>query len=336
LGDEDSPSLRSFLVDQGALLRGSVEHVRRTQGIAPATIYGNFVGSASISKGHEQSTDKPFAHFSYVIDTSGSVAASCDDNRNVFECEKDAIIALNKNMTAQLDVALGISIIDFDDSAQALEFLDSNSTGQSSNLHLVDPHNYETVRETIDTQTGIGGNTYFIEALKMANTIVGEAKSAYQDLMRASFVIFLSDGINNGADPTDEIQKILASGTRVFSFAIGVSSSCTGYLDKMATDTGGSCEEVIDPSELEEKLLQTILQPRTLDGVELVINSEPLAYSSNPNLASGLLTPDQSPTKITADPIPIELFGSYNLCIEAKSLNSTAGCCVQFNYTEEE
>jgi hypothetical protein len=62
--------------------------------------------------------------------------------------------------------------------------------------------------------------------------------------------------------------------------------------------------------------------------VELGLDGNLLACTLEPNIPSEGLSASESPTNIAS--AELELFRSHELCVEAMSLDDTAGCCLTF------
>jgi Mg-chelatase subunit ChlD len=299
-------------------------HARRAQ---TTTVTANFVGLADISGGGQQKT---FAHFTYVIDISGSTnARSCTNSstgqtQTILSCEKIAVISFNDRVV-DLGVAVDVGVVAFNSNGNAL---DLNLT--EDGFQVLAPPEDPDIDSAINALTS-GGGTVFKDALGDAIALVNQSY-ALNPQVSASYIIFVTDGLSDNENLDEEIGELNKMGTILYAFAVGDGSNCDGPIGDLADNTNGKCTPVSNATDLDDILQDIVFKELFLEAVDMTLNGLPLVISSDPNVTDHPLSANETPTMISANPAQLTFYASYDLCLEAKSGGASAGCCLQFQY----
>jgi hypothetical protein len=162
--------------------------------------------------------------------------------------------------------------------------------------------------------------TDFAEAAGSACTLAGSLSTLTKQ------VVFVSDGVANaGADVT----TVLPCGTVVFNtFAVGPMSSCAGdpsglgSLQEIANLTGGTCTEVVDPTDLPDEIIPAIVQSQLTEvAVSLDQNQNGMADNAFVALTNADIDPDlpqEGPASVDWNTVFGPLApGDYEVCARA-------------------
>jgi hypothetical protein len=196
--------------------------------------------------------------------------------------------------------------------------LDPNTEGVQVLAEPSDP----AVEAAVSGVVSFGGTRFKNATRDAINAIT---LSVQDPAVVQTFVVFLSDGVENSvSDVAPEIADLNALGTVVYTFAVGMGSSCMDNLVALGEETGGSCTEVIDATGLAAILPRTLFPDRELAATEISLNGTPLTLDGG--------------TEVTGDG-PIDVFAEINelqigpneVCIKSTSTEGeTAECCVAF------
>jgi hypothetical protein len=284
-----------------------------------------FIGSASITRGTPQ---RAFLHMTYIIDVSGSTAGVCDSTRSVLECEKDALLNLNQQLI-QTSSGVSVGLVAFSSEAVAV---DLNATAPGKQL-LTTPGNPEVV-DAITAQRAYG-NTSFRRAMQLAAEIVREAKK--NPSITRALVVFLSDGNENTvSDLSTQIANLTSLGASVYSFAVGPDSRCKDNLVRIANETGGECNEVLDAVNLDSVVPETVFRDLSLTAVKATLNGTNISTSSTPVIPELGLPPQQTPVKVYAEDVSVQQQGQvHELCLTAYAGDESVSCCIDYQLVKQ-
>jgi hypothetical protein len=285
----------------------------------------NFLGTTGISASVGIA---PFVHITYVIDVSASSNTSCDATRDILQCEQDAIILVNSEVGAA-GAVLDVAVVSFASISVPAD-LDPLTEGVTILAAPTDPNVEAAVLALVS-----GGGTRFLNATIDAVNAV--TLSQQNPIVTASFVVFLSDGVENTvSDVTQQIADLNALGATVFSFAVGTGSSCIENLVLLAEGTGGVCTEVTDPALLGEFIRSIVIPDRELAATEITLNGDPLPFTTSPPIPVGGPI-GEGPYTVTTDDLELEA-GTYEVCIASLSDSFFGGdfseCCVGFDVVD--
>ncbi len=212
----------------------------------------------------------------YVLDVSGSTASTngCGGDQNgdgsantVLDCEIAAAKTLNGQTlvapVAGTIAAVGAAV--FGDSGAAADVGPATgqqlSTGPSTDANANGTRDIDEVLSSAFISGGlnqfppvknVGGTTSFPSGITAATTAAAAPANPPGRTLRR-IVVFLSDGMNNGAAIDTALAAVPAS-VDFYTFAVGSGSACGGAtgntLRQIANATGGTCTEVDDPADL--------------------------------------------------------------------------------------
>ena len=257
----------------------------------------------------------------YVVDVSGSTAASCDGTaRTVLQCEVQASQALNA-LAADPDSPIGtVGAVIFGSSAAVADVQpaagDQILTGPATDQNANGTRDVEEVLGSM-TQGGVGQfsarnvstGTFFPDGVVKATTVTN-AQSEPRKI-----VAFLSDGASAG-DVNPALDAVPAN-VDIHTFAVGAGSACqTGAynasLQIIADRTGGDCTHVPDPANLPDVLPDLLASE--LSSLTATVDGGPAApvTAINPGLPQdGPATVDYS---YTTGPLTS---GTHEICVTA-------------------
>jgi trimeric autotransporter adhesin len=221
----------------------------------PVTVEGRAsVGEAAVVKD---------TGLTYVIDVSGSTAASCDGTaRTVLQCEVQASQALNA-LAADPDSPVGtVGAVIFGSSAAVTDVQptggDQVLTGPAVDQNANSARDVEEVLGSMsqghvgqfsvrDVPTG----TFFPDAVTKATTVTNAQNEPRK------IVAFLSDGASAGN--VNPALDAVPENVDIHTFAVGAGSACqvgpySDSLQLIADRTGGDCTHVPDPANLPDVL----------------------------------------------------------------------------------
>ncbi|MCB8945784.1 MAG: VWA domain-containing protein, partial [Ardenticatenaceae bacterium] len=255
------------------------------------------------------------AHVAYVLDISGStnfeIGLDCNgngiagdigddfnmdgDNGDILDCEISGVISLNDSLvgtnTNAAVVGFGTDAfvadvqptLGFQTFTQPLD-ADLNNNGVADVDEVVKSMDYDGGTNPpssvgLFSYFGFGSGTDFNDALSAVH-----AAFASQPLDEQRVTFFLSDGaasvFTGSGSP---LQEVADANIVVHTYSIGDGASGCGpgaSLNTIATVTGGTCTEVLDPSDLSAVLGD--VTPTGLDHVEVSLNSgTPITASLN-------------------------------------------------------
>lgn len=232
----------------------------------PVTVTGSAsVGAAAVVKD---------TALTYVVDVSGSTAASCDGTaRTVLDCEVEASAALNA-IAADPDGVVGtVGTVAFGSSATVADVQPAAGeqvlTGPATDQNGNGIRDVEEVFASMSpgavgqfTARNVATGTFFPDAVVKATAVTG-AQTEPRKL-----VVFLSDGASSG-DVNPALDAVPAN-VDIHTFAVGAGSACNvgdynASLQRIADRTGGTCTPVPDPANL-PNLLPRLLES-TLDNL---------------------------------------------------------------------
>jgi hypothetical protein len=237
----------------------------------------------------------------YVVDVSGStsgpsgqdcdgngVAGDAGDNLNgnstvgdTLDCEISGVMALNESLfNYDVEVGLipfgsGAAIADVDPAAGQQDFTSPTSVDKNAN----NTPDLEEVARSLDqgevnlfTYKLVGGTTDFNNALISMNSAFSSQPPGERNTAFFLADANLADFDSGLGSPLEEATK---AGTIVNTFAVGpgASGGCNVGEDLyvIADTTGGTCTEVMDPSQLQAVLEG--MTPADIDRVELRLNN---------------------------------------------------------------
>lgn len=199
----------------------------------------------------------------YVIDVSGSTAASCDGTaRTILRCEIQASAALNARAAEPTSVIGTIGTVIFGSSAAVADLRpaagDQPLTTPAADLNGNGTRDAEEVFDSMAqgqvglfTARSVPTGTFFPDAV-VKTTAVTNAQTESRKI-----VVFLSDGFSAG-DVNPALDAVPAN-VDIHTFAIGGGSACqagdyNASLQAIADRTGGTCTQVPDPANLPDVL----------------------------------------------------------------------------------
>ena len=211
-------------------------------------------------------------HIVYVIDVSGSVAASFvgsavgdvnfDGKANtILDAELAAFGSFHRNLIrfGQADDAR-VAVVGFSEEARAIglegvvEPRDAMMSGTGDSDGDLIPDVLQALRQVRLSTNGLGGGTDFLTGLALARDIFGAAGTAPEQ----ANIIFLSDGeaSNNFQELTDELKAL---GVNIRGIGVGQDSSLQTLrrMDPGAIQVASS-DELIAAFEPEERLLEDV------------------------------------------------------------------------------
>jgi trimeric autotransporter adhesin len=279
----------------------------------PVTVEGTAsVGEAAVVKD---------TALTYVVDVSGSTAASCDGTaRTVLQCEVQASQALNA-LAADPDSPIGtVGAVIFGSSAAVTDVQpaggDQILTGPATDQNANGARDVEEVLGSM-SQGHVGQfevrnvptGTFFPDAVTKATTVTNAQTESRK------IVAFLSDGASSGNvnPPLDAVPE----NVDIHTFAVGAGSACqTGaYSDSLqliADRTGGECTHVPDPANLPDVLPDLLASE--LSSLTATVDGGPAApvTAISPGLPqNGPATVDYSYTTGTLTS------GTHEICVTA-------------------
>ncbi|MFI7673048.1 choice-of-anchor P family protein [Actinophytocola sp. NPDC049390] len=221
----------------------------------PVTVEGTAsVGEAAVVKD---------TALTYVVDVSGSTAASCDGSaRTVLQCEVQASQALNALAADPASPVGTVGAVIFGSSAAVADVrpadgdqvltgpaTDDNSNGTRDVEEVLGSMSQGHVGEFSERDVVTG--TYFPDAVVKATTVTDAQNESRK------IVAFLSDGASIG-DVNSALDAVPAN-VDIHTFAVGTGSACQSgpYSDSLqliADRTGGECTHVPDPANLPDVL----------------------------------------------------------------------------------
>lgn len=233
------------------------------------------IGSLTVSANVEYIIDVSGSTFTSGNDCNGDGVVDAGDNANgngtngeIIDCEIIGIIALNQSLFPFDGVEAGL--IRFQSSANSLDVNPTDLGLQRFTAPDADADGNTVVDIEQAARTLLaGGGTNFNAALTEMNT-----SFATQPSGESNFGMFLSDGFGSlSTGPGTPLATAIAAGTRVFTFSVGTGASGCGpgaQLRIIADQTGGTCTEVTDPSDLQALITET--QPAGIDRVDVALN----------------------------------------------------------------
>lgn len=262
----------------------------------------------------------------YVVDVSGSTAASCDGTaRTVLQCEVQASQALNA-LAADPDSPVGtVGAVIFGSSAAVADVQpaggDQVLTGPATNQNGNGTRDIEEVLGSMsqghvgqfsvrDVPTG----TFFPDAVVKATTVTGAQNESRK------IVAFLSDGASSGN--VNPALDAVPANVDIHTFAVGAGSGCQvgAYSDSLqviADRTGGECTHVPDPANLPDVLPDLLASE--LSSLTATVDGGPAApvTAVSPGLPQdGPATVDYSYTTGTLTS------GTHEICVTAHGEDS--------------
>ena len=264
-------------------------------------------GTAAVGKG------TPNAAWIYVIDVSGSTGLNLCSGASVVSCERTAVTTLNSAVVSD-GSGLEVGLVVFADSSATA---DMAAAAGDQNFVAPSDSGVATVIGSVVvngigqfTPHSVGTGTNFAAGLQSALALVG-ATSAQQ-----KNVVFLSDGESNASGTLAAFNTALASiagaNAKIFPFAVGSGSSCTGgtqgTLKDMADATGTACTVVADPANLPSIVVN--LTATKLNSVALTIDAVANALDTlTPALpTAGPVTANYTSTALAQSP------GTHQAC----------------------
>lgn len=221
-------------------------------------------------------------------DCDGNGAIDGSDNINgdgttgdTLDCEISGIIALNESLPSSADSSVGLVlfartalIADMNPAEGQQRFTSPFNTDKNSNQQVdlsevarsLDQH-----RINLFDSGSVRGGTYFDAAITAINKAFESAEPG------TNIVFFLSDGDHNGGDFSVPLAEAVSSGIIINTYSIGENGTGCGddaNLNRIATETGGACTEVLEPSQLREELPGT--SPQNIERVDVVAGSSGL------------------------------------------------------------
>ncbi|KAL3905087.1 MAG: hypothetical protein SGILL_009820, partial [Bacillariaceae sp.] len=290
------------------------------------------IGQAAITEGGVVSK---FATFVYVIDNSGSTASACGNGVSVLQCEKDAIKALNGNITG---VAINVGVVAFSSSGAPQDVDDDEGIQTLADPDVVAAIDQLRPVSRIGTNIDSGMN----EAINLVQQSINDPSINVVETV----IIVVTDG-QFRYNPASDIQILKTLGTRVYTYAIGSGSSCVQQLEDLAFETGTEkCNRVLDPQELGLTFDEDFVATRTIQSVSVSVNDAEVSSSSVPPIPDTGLLPEDSPANVAA----VLGFGggdtgerslrrslqeneNQEVCLSAFSRADEARCCVNVTAT---
>lgn len=245
-------------------------------------------GTASVGVG------TPDATIVYIVDQSGSTAASGGACGSVLQCEKTFVIGLNDAAAAAGSVK-----------NVGLGSFDSAGYPQFGLGAATDP-GFDTAVNGLAP----GSGTNFAAGLAVAVSYFQQATVGAH-----KFLIFLSDGTQNlGGNGSASLATLNSLGVVSNSFAVGSSSSCTGGLDISLNDIalgGGTCTAVTDPNMLPDLIPNLI--GSVLDKVDVAVDG-----GAGVVVSTAPATPADGPVSVTYSlAISGLVAGDHQICATA-------------------
>ncbi|MCT2583589.1 choice-of-anchor P family protein [Actinophytocola gossypii] len=284
----------------------------------PVTVEGTAsVGEAAVVKD---------TALTYVVDVSGSTAASCDGaGRNVLQCEVQASQALNA-IAADPDGPVGtVGAVIFGSSAAVADVRpaagDQVLTGPATDQNGNGTRDIEEVLGSMSqghvgqfSVRNVSTGTFFPDAVIKATTVT-DAQSESRKI-----VVFLSDGASAGN--VNPALDAVPENVDIHTFAVGGGSACqTGAYDAslqvIADRTGGTCTHVPNPANLPDVLPDLLASE--LSSLTASVNGGPSTpvTAINPGLPQdGPATVDYSYTTGTLTS------GRHDICVTAHGEDS--------------
>lgn len=279
----------------------------------PVTVEGTAsVGEAAVVKD---------TALTYVIDVSGSTAASCDGTaRTVLQCEVQASQALNA-LAADPDSPIGtVGAVIFGSSAAVADVQpaggDQVLTGPATDQNANGTRDVEEVLGSMNqghvgqfSVRNVATGTFFPDAVTNATTVTNAQNEPRK------IVAFLSDGASAGN--VNPALDAVPANVDIHTFAVGAGSACqTGaYSDSLqliADRTGGNCVHVPDPASLPDVLPDLLASE--LSSLTATVDGGPAApvTATSPGLPqNGPATVDYS---YTTGPLSA---GTHEICVTA-------------------
>jgi hypothetical protein len=279
---------------------------------AGTPVTATFLGETGLVPGF---VGDPFIHISYVVDVSGSTAADCDGIRTILQCEIDAILDLD------FAVVAARTTVDISFTSFASSFFPADLDPATAGVQILAPPGDPALFDELSGLMSAAGTRYRNATLAAIEAVT---LSLENPAVRRTFVVFLSDGVENTpSDISLEIAALNALGTTVFTFAIGTGFTCQGNLVALAEGTGGSCTEVVDVGELSLAIQNVTIPDRSLAATQITLNGTLLPFSADPPSGDG-------PLDISTGDVPLES-GLYEVCLASATDGLDAiACCVDF------
>lgn len=219
-------------------------------------------------------------------DCSGNGAQGAEDDLNSdgsvgdpLDCEIAGVGSLNRSLAATTGLQVGLVAFANEaataivDPAGEATFVPPGYTGGDPRPRI-DTVARSVVRNEIglfDSKSlgGSGSGTAFNNAIREALSTLGDAPAG------PKWIMFLSDGQSAVGDAM--LSQLTQSGVRLRTFGIGEDATCapSGSLFKMASATGESCVQTLDPASLTERI--TGSQPDAVNGVTVSIDDVSVA-----------------------------------------------------------
>ena len=216
-------------------------------------------------------------------DCDGNGVVDADDNFNgdstdgdTLDCEISGVLALNESLAANTSVSAGLVLFG---SRAAIADVDPSDGDQNFISPLNVDHNGNSVADMAEvtrslsrgsaslfTIRGVGTSTSFDNAIQSINQAFASANPG------TNIAFFLSDGESRvNTRDNGPLVEARAAGTIINTYSIG--SGATGCaegqsLRTIADETGGTCIEVADPTQLRVVLPGT--PPADIERVDVV------------------------------------------------------------------
>ena len=298
------------------------------------------------------------AHVAYILDVSGSTSfetgLDCngngvggdigDDynndgvNGDILDCEISGVIALNRSLVGTNTNAAVVGFgsdafvadiqpeIGFQTFTEPLD-ADHNSNGILDVDEVVSSMDYtgSTPPSEINlfSYFGFGSGTNFDGALSAMNSAFASQPAEEQ---RVAFFLSDGDSFQFSTGPGSPLQTAADAGIVVHTYSIGTGASgcgTTASLHIIAAETGGTCTEVLDPSDLSAVLGG--VTPTGLDHVEVAINSG-TPVTASLNALGGWSASFPPPVEGAAYHIEASVFAEDGTIVTA-DIDATGGFC---------
>ncbi|GAB3447163.1 choice-of-anchor P family protein [Actinophytocola sediminis] len=279
----------------------------------PVTVTGTAsVGSATVVKD---------TALTYVVDVSGSTAASCDGTgRTILQCEIEASVALNERAAEPTSVIGTVGTVIFGSTAAIADLQpaagDQALTGPATDQNTNSARDVEEVLGSLSqgqaglfTAKSVPTGTFFPDAVVDTTTVTAAQTESRK------IVVFLSDGFSGG-DVNPALDAVPAN-VDIHTFAVGSGSACQGAdyntsLQVIADRTGGDCTPVPDPANLPDVLPQ--LLESTLTGLTASVDGG----SAEPVTDVSPVPPQTGPAAVTYSYTTGTLTsGRHEICVTA-------------------
>lgn len=280
----------------------------------PVTVTGTAsVGAAAVVKD---------TALTYVIDVSGSTAASCDGTaRTILRCEVEASAALNTRAAEPTSVIGSVGTVAFGSSAAVADMrptagdqvlttpeADQNANGIRDAEEVFGSMSQGQIGQFTPRTMPTG--TFFPDAVVKA-TAVTNAQTESRKI-----VVFLSDGFSAG-DVNPALDDVPAN-VDIHTFAVGGGSACdagdyNASLQVIADRTGGTCTQVADPANLPD-VLPGLLES-TLTGLTATVDGGGAVPVTDVSPVPPQTGPVNVTYSFTTDPLTS---GRHRICVTAR------------------